>query len=408
MKVIITAIGTMGNALPFLGWALALQKRGHDVVVIGSPYLEPTVRRLGLTQFGPADSLDESTRHRGDNRPRRTLALLRQLVDEVEPLSRNVYGQICKHHEPGRTVVIATNWQFGARIASETLRVPLVTASLQPMLMPKHHPRRIGRAAHGLVRRVVNRRLESPLNRIRNEVGLRPLRGELDVWSFSPDLVVGLFPRWFCDYDRAWPAQVLLTDFPYFDRWEPAARPEELASFLASGEPPLVISESTLASRRAADNPFDLAIRAVQKLGRRAILLSSDPGRVPTSLPQGIGYFGFVPLSELLPKVAGFVHHGGMGSLSQGLIAGVPQLTVPRFMDQPDNAGRLAKCGASINLSPRGLTTERLAASIDRLLNDGEYRRRSQELAAVARTHPPFSGACAAVEHVGRLYDVKG
>ncbi len=53
----------------------------------------------------------------------------------------------------------------------------------------------------------------------------------------------------------------------------------------------------------------------------------------------------FAPFSELLPRCAALVHHGGVGTLSQGLAAGVPHLVTPMAHDQPDNAERLERLG---------------------------------------------------------------
>jgi UDP:flavonoid glycosyltransferase YjiC (YdhE family) len=53
----------------------------------------------------------------------------------------------------------------------------------------------------------------------------------------------------------------------------------------------------------------------------------------------------FAPFSELLPRCAAIVHHGGIGTSSQGLAAGIPQLVTAMAHDQPDNGERLARLG---------------------------------------------------------------
>jgi hypothetical protein len=47
----------------------------------------------------------------------------------------------------------------------------------------------------------------------------------------------------------------------------------------------------------------------------------------------------------VLPHCAAIVHHGGVGTLAQGLAAGVPQLVMPMGFDQPDNATRSSALG---------------------------------------------------------------
>jgi hypothetical protein len=48
MRIILLTLGSFGDVNPFIGLGLALQKRGHDVVMIANGYFEPILRRLGL------------------------------------------------------------------------------------------------------------------------------------------------------------------------------------------------------------------------------------------------------------------------------------------------------------------------------------------------------------------------
>ncbi len=90
---------------------------------------------------------------------------------------------------------------------------------------------------------------------------------------------------------------------------------------------------------------FDAAVGACQQLGRRGILLTRFAEQLPPSLPSGVVHFDFVPLSLLLPRCAAFVNHGGIGSVSQAMAAGIPQLMMPLAHDQIDNAARIARLG---------------------------------------------------------------
>ena len=51
--------------------------------------------------------------------------------------------------------------------------------------------------------------------------------------------------------------------------------------------------------------------------------------------------------SDLLPRAAMFVYHGGVGTLAQPIKAGIPHLVVPNGHDQFDN-GWLAKPGEGV------------------------------------------------------------
>ncbi len=52
-----------------------------------------------------------------------------------------------------------------------------------------------------------------------------------------------------------------------------------------------------------------------------------------------------MPFGKLLPHCAAIVHHGGIGTTSQALLAGIPQVIRPLAYDQFDNASRVESIG---------------------------------------------------------------
>ena len=63
------------------------------------------------------------------------------------------------------------------------------------------------------------------------------------------------------------------------------------------------------------------------------MLLTRFSEPIPQNLPDGVRHFEFVPFSWLPPRAAAIVHHGGIGTMSQGLAAGIPQLIMPMNFD---------------------------------------------------------------------------
>lgn len=76
----------------------------------------------------------------------------------------------------------------------------------------------------------------------------------------------------------------------------------------------------------------------------------------------------YAPHSLLFGRAAAVVHHGGIGTTGQALRAGVPQLVVPFFGDQFDNARRIVRLGAGATLDPRAFRGKAAVAALDRLL----------------------------------------
>ena len=75
-----------------------------------------------------------------------------------------------------------------------------------------------------------------------------------------------------------------------------------------------------------------------------------------------------MPFSAVLPRAAAFVHHGGIGTLAQGLASGKPQLMMPMSFDQPDNALRAERLGVARWLRPGRFTADRVTAALSELL----------------------------------------
>jgi UDP:flavonoid glycosyltransferase YjiC (YdhE family) len=125
---------------------------------------------------------------------------------------------------------------------------------------------------------------------------------------------------------------------------------------------------------------FAAAVDACCQLGRGGLLLTRFRDQLPPRLPAGVRRFDYVPLSQVLPRAAALVSHGGIGTISQALAAGVPQLIIPLGFDQFDNAARLERLGVGATLTPRAFRGPAVTRQLVRLL-----------------TSPAVASACSAV-----------
>jgi len=64
---------------------------------------------------------------------------------------------------------------------------------------------------------------------------------------------------------------------------------------------------------------------------------------LPKELPDKVKWFRELPLNKIFPYTSAVIHHGGMGTLSGAIAAGVPQLVLPYYLDRPYNALCLKK-----------------------------------------------------------------
>jgi len=160
--------------------------------------------------------------------------------------------------------------------------------------------------------------------------------------------------------------------------------PEELQEFLASGEPPVSLGLGSMSGIESARTGRIVALttQALERAGRRGVLLSSHSGIDDAGLPEGvIRVAGAVPYDWLFPRVAVAVHHGGAGTTAEALRAGVPSVVVPTVPDQAFWGWRVAALGAGPTPIPlKKLTAERLSTAILQAATDPEMRRRCRLL----------------------------
>jgi hypothetical protein len=137
--------------------------------------------------------------------------------------------------------------------------------------------------------------------------------------------------------------------------------------------------------RTALDAIADLPARALLTTGR-----GMEAG-VLGAIPANVHVEAWVPQSEVFPRVAAVLCHGGSGTVLGALAAGLPLVVVPMFADQPINARRVAAIGAGLALTSPDAGA--LRAAIERVLADGDLRRVAGQTAAEMAALPTVDDA---------------
>jgi len=153
-----------------------------------------------------------------------------------------------------------------------------------------------------------------------------------------------------------------------------------LHAFLQAGTAPVVFTPGT--GHHHAARFFETALALTEKLGCRAVFLTSKTTQVPEGLPPTIFVAAYAPFSALLPHASAFVHHGGIGTIAQSLAAGVPQLVVDMALDQHDNAERLERLGAGLSIRASRFSPEQALPLLRLCLSDQQLQMKAKELAA--------------------------
>jgi len=404
---IVTSNGSFGDVYPFVGLAHALARRGHDVSLVSNARYADLAGALEFVAGSSAEALAAVIAQFGVSmKPSDLGPLMHGLL--AEPLV-GFRDAILSVHRPGESVIVGFPLVTAARLLHDAHRIPYVGCHLTPGgFRSTHEPPRVSTGPpltflprfaigwmYAALGRLIDRSVRDDVNAVRTDMGLEPIR-DVFSWMDSPQRMLGLFPEWFGPRQPDWGDHRSTTAFPLWDAGVAQPLSQELRSFLAAGDPPVAFTAGSPAE--GVGSFHAAAAAACATLGVRGILLSRYPGDIPPTLPDGVVHAPYAPFSALLPRLAAFVHHGGIGTCAQALAAGVPQLIVPWGMDQFDNSWRLQQHGVARELGFAKVTADRLSASLGALLADPAVPPACAAAAARFEGIDPFAAACAQLE----------
>lgn len=408
MNILVFPFGSAGDVHPMIALSLALQRRGHAVRLAANGYFQPLVQKAGIDfiEQGTREELLASLAHPDLWKPTRAFAHV--FRSGIARAMRAQYELIERHHSQGPLIVAASCLAFGARIARDKLGVPLASVHLQPGVfwseyespvlpgIPEWAPQWLKNVQYWIGETFVIRpTVDRDLNGFRKELGLAPVVKPTRWWS-SPDQNVCLFPEWFAAPQPDWPTPRRMTSFPLWDESQMTPASHELERFLAEGAPPIVFAPGSANTHAAGF--FRSAVDACKRMNRRGLLLTRFHDQIPGDLPASIRWFDYIPFSHVLPRALALVHHGGIGTAAQALLAGIPQLVMPLAHDQFDNAARLRRLGVADVLAVSRFTGPNIATKLDPLIASPEVRRHCQTWQEKLAAADPFLAACDAIE----------
>lgn len=457
MHILIQTCGSAGDVHPFVGLGRALADRGHDVTVFANGEFERTIASAGLAfvEHGTVEQYRELVRDPELWDPLRGTKVVfeKGVIAGLELCYRTIAERV----RPGETVIVASTLGIAAHLVRETHDARLVIAHLAPSVfrsefraprfagvwLPDGAPRLVKRLFWWIGDRVVDPSICPKLNEFRAGLDLPPVRRIFNGWIHEGDALLALFPEWFSPPQPDWPAGIRYCGFPLFDEGELAPLDPSLAAWLHAGPAPIVVTHGS-ANIHSRD-VFHALAAAARTLGRRVLLVTTNPDAVPASARDRrnsgnarnarnardardardggdggddrdgrdardggdalVRHELRVPFSHVFPRAAAVVHHGGIGTVARTLAAGVPHLTVPMGFDQFDNASRLEALGVGLTLPAPRCT----AAAAERALTTLLYGPRAAAFASTARTlasrldasAAARAAACDAIEALG-------
>lgn len=415
MRFLLTPAGSHGDVHPYVGIGRRLKDRGHDVVVLTAGAFRRLVETAGLefVETISEEEFQQVTENPDLWHPRRGLGLVMGMAGKN--LARG-YELIKRVHRSGDVLVLHL-LSAGARVFQEKHRIAGATIQLAPTGIRSVHqvppltpgvdisgwPLPVKKAFWWFGDRfMVDPHLVPPLNELRAELGLEPVYRPFTGWLNSPQLVIALFPEWFGGSPPDWPPQLQQVGFPLYDEADLHETDAELEAFLQAHDAnggPIVLTPGS--ANRHGKEFFAAGLEAAGNLGRAALCLTAYPEQLPDPLPDRAFHARYAPFSRVFRRCAAVAHHGGIGTLGQGLAAGIPQLVMPLGFDQPDNAARLKRLGVGDFLVPEKFETGAVAAKLDALMSSADVRRACTKYADALAGKDAIGRACDLLEELG-------
>lgn len=147
---------------------------------------------------------------------------------------------------------------------------------------------------------------------------------------------------------------------------------------------------------------FRLAAEAVLLEGGEPLVVTGAAGAAPSGLPAGVEVRSWVDFDQILPRLAGIIHHGGVGTTHAALRHGLPQVAVPHAGDQQPQAGRITQAGVGYGVQPANFTLASARWFARQLLASDALR---QTAAAWQAELAALGGVAATAEQIERELD---
>jgi vancomycin aglycone glucosyltransferase len=375
VRVLLSTIGSRGDVQPLMALALQLRELGHVAVVCAPPGYGELLHGFGLTYFPLGHDLRQGPR---------------KVPGGAAATAAAQFAALRTAAAGCDAIVGAAAMQIAARSTAEMFEIPYFYAAYAPVALPStaHSPPPV----HGPPRPegVDNRSMwdadaqwwndtwRAGLNAQRAAIGLDPV-SDVRRYMITDRPLLAADPTL-----APWPLPSELEVVQTGAWLMPDNRPfsAELETFLDGGEPPILFGFGSMRTARA---PASTLIAAARALGYRAIILRGWAGLSASDGAADWLSLGETNLQALLPRVAAIVHHGGSGTTTQAMRAGVPQVVVPHEFDQPYYAERVAALGIGTRHAALEPTAHSLAEALDRILTPS-FTARAQTLASAVRT----------------------
>jgi UDP:flavonoid glycosyltransferase YjiC (YdhE family) len=383
--------GTRGDIEPAAAVGRELLRRGHQVCVAAAPNLVDFVELVGLVAvpYGPDSQQQlEADFFRDFWKIQNPIRAVRSGKQYFSQGWAEMNTTLMSLADGADLLLAGTNYYEVAANVAEHYGIPLAALHTFPRrgtgqlkLIP-FVPSLLVRRALSVGEWAYWRMTQEAEDAQRRELGLPKAtgpaarriaeHGSLEMQAYDEVWFPGLAAEW-AEWDGQRPFVGALA------LESPTAADDEVASWIASGTPPIAFCFGSLRVESAAD-AFAMISAVCAELGERALICSGANDFTRTGDFDHVKVVGLVNYASVFPGCRAVVHNGGAGTTAAGMRAGIPALILWIGADQPVWANRVKrlKVGSARRFSRT--TRKSLAADLRSILAP-EYATRARDIA---------------------------
>ncbi len=413
MKITVLTLGSRGDVQPYVSLGKALVKSGHHVTICTGKTYRDFVEGHGLTfKKAEADFMDFLKSEEGkaifNGVKMNIFRILKYTKEVINPAFRKSFDDFLEASENADLIIYHPKAIAAVDIA-QYYGIPCLSMPPVPITYPiTEFPnlavsptKNLGAFLNKLTYKAVKYAEASSLkdiNDFRVKVLNMPKRksGAL-AYAINGKRIPILYPisNYLFEEVKSWENDVVLSGFFYLDL-ENNVLDEGIQKFIDQGKKPIVISFSSMPIK----NPSrfkEMLMKSLKNTQNRAIILTGNSG-MTFDENKDILAVEKAPHRLIFEEALGIIHHGGVGTMAEALLSGVPQVIMPFNVDQPFWAHRLFKQGLALEpLKEKNLTVTDLEHVFIQM-EEKEVMIRAREISKKIKNEHGLNKAVAYIE----------
>lgn len=373
-NILLITHGSGGDVIPFIKLGKMIKDEGYDVSILTHCIYEKESKENGLN-FIAIDTYEEYKEK--DSK-------LTNLSDPIKQLDKYIefnktycgadktykeYRIISEYCNKEDTIIIFRHrFSLAGLLAAEKYGLPTASVFLAPNYV-QHldlHEELIGKV------------MKDEMNKVRKKIGLDNINNWTE-WMCSPKLKLALWPKWYAKEETESIKDMIPIGFPENKKNNSIEEiPKEVEEFLKSGNKTALITAGT--SNLINPEFNKIAVEACENANINGILVTAFEEFVPNNLSSNILRLKKAPIKKIMPYVDVVIHHGGIGTSSEALDCGIPQLIMAHLADRPDNADRLKKAGVAKVFPEKNWDIKLIGESLKEIVYDKELTQSCENI----------------------------